>query len=68
MVNLCRDVNLSVQAEAIKLLCNMLTDEVSCLTIMELDVMPAIVVCLNSKNSQSVKFALGATLNLTLMN
>jgi hypothetical protein len=51
-----------------KLICNMLTDEVSCITIIELEVIPAILHCLNSDHNQSVKFALGATLNLTLMN
>lgn len=46
----------------------MLTDEVSSSTIMELEAIPAIILCLNSEYNPSVKFALGASLNLTLMN
>ena len=46
----------------------MLTDELSSYTTIELNVIEAIVVCLNSDQQASVRFALSASLNLTLLN
>jgi len=46
----------------------MLTDEESSKVIFELDVIKPIVMCLNSDQNLTVKYALGSTLNITLMN
>lgn len=56
------------QENAMKMLCNMLTDEKCCSLVLKMDGIFAIFLCLLSDNLLSFKYSAGAVLNLTTMS
>lgn len=58
----------STQENAIKLVCNLLTDEQSCALVLQEDGIFGVYQCLLSDSKHALKFALGALLNLTLLS
>ena len=67
-MKLCRDKAeaLQQQSEAIKFLCNLMTDETCSQSLIQQNVVHAILGSLNSKDILTIKYALGAFLNLCL--
>lgn len=58
----------NAQENAMKMLCNLLTDEKCCSLVLKMDGIFAIFLCLLADNLLSLKYSAGAILNLTMLS